>query len=155
MLKCPGCGRLGGPFRFRHHVSADGQTIRAWSCACGQRFFAAAGAEKGSAPQGNYAGFTVDYAGRLFQVSLRQIFKGESIWTLGPWQFVIEGAPDSPGRRTISLHHLGKGDLMAQWKLQPDWSVTQILRHLKSTTAPPPELDLELTARVLERICGQ
>jgi hypothetical protein len=153
VLKCPGCGRMGGPFRFRHQVRADGQMIRAWSCHCGHGFFATAGAEKGAGLQPTYPGFAVDFAGRLFQVNLRQILKNESLWTLGPWQFSVAGPPEGPGSRTIQMVHLSKGEPSVQWKIQPEWSVGQILRHLKATV-PPPEVDLELIARVLARLCG-
>lgn len=152
MLKCPSCGRAGGPFRLRHQIHADNQILREWGCPCGQGFHAAAGAEKAGGGFSPYTGFSVDWNGRPQMVTLGQMNSHESTWHVGDWTIVVHGPPDGPGTRTIVVHT--KPDrTVGEWKLQPGWSPAEISRRLKVWPLPP-ELPPDLLARVLVRVLG-
>ncbi len=117
MLKCPACGRSGGPFRLRHQIQADSQVLRSWSCPCGNVFNATGGAERVAGAQPPYSGFVAEWNGRSQPVQLQQISKHESVWAVGSWTVRVSGPPSGPGTRFVAL--LGAGeDPVAEWKLE-------------------------------------
>lgn len=150
MLKCPACGRSGGPFRLDRQIEADSQVLRAWSCPCGQQFHATAGAERTTAIQTPYMGFTLDWNGRTVPVRLGQINQRETAWKMGPWAITIAGPTSGPGTRFVALW--GTADQpVNQWRLEASWSVGEITRRLKETTLPT-DLAADLLARILVRV---
>ncbi len=152
MLKCPSCGRSGGPFRLRHQIQADNQILRNWGCPCGEAFTAVAGSEKAGGGAVAYGGFTVDLHGRSQLVSLKQINHHETVWHIGDWSIVVIGPPDGPGTRTVIVRTRANEPL-AEWKLQPGWGPAEIGRRLKAA-ALPPDLPHEVLAKVLVRVLG-
>lgn len=152
MLKCPDCGRSGGPFRLRHQIQADGQLLRGWTCPCGTTFHATAGAERPSASQAIYSGFTVEWNGKTQAVSLKQMSKHETIWAMGPWTLAVAGPPDGPGTRVVTLL-AGEEESIGEWRLQPGWGPSEIGRRLKVWPLPS-DLSPELLARVIVRVLG-
>jgi hypothetical protein len=150
VLKCPACGRSGGPFRLKLQLEADSQVLRAWSCPCGHHFHAAAGAEGAPKVQTPYMGFTVNWNGRTIPVRLGQVNKRETAWKVGPWAITITGPTSGPGTRFVSLW--GSADQpMAQWRLEASWSIGEITRRLKGTPLPT-DLTADLLARILVRV---
>jgi hypothetical protein len=123
--------------------------IRAWGCACGQAFYAVAGAERPGSVQGTYPGFTLEWSGRSQTIRLQRISKQESTWTMGPWLFSVAGAPSGPGTRFVTLW--GSGDTpLCEWRLEPGWGPAEVRRRIRARPLPD-ELDPELLARVLIR----
>jgi hypothetical protein len=149
VLKCPGCERAGGPFRLRHQIQADSQTIRAWGCPCGHTFYAVAGAERPTGAQGTYTGFTLEWNGRSQSVRLQRITKQESSWTMGPWLFSVAGPVSGPGTRFVTLWGTDNTPL-CEWRLEPGWGPAEVMRRIKARPLPD-DLDAELLARVLVR----
>lgn len=152
MLKCPACGRAGGPFRLRHQIQADSQILRSWACPCGTSFHATAGAERTASSQPPYSGFALEWNGRPQQVRLLQMGKHETNWQLGVWSIIVAGPPNGPGTRTVSLYGTAD-DPLGEWRLEPTWGPVEIGRRLR-TQALPAELDPDLLARVLVRLMG-
>ena len=149
MLKCPACGRSGGPFRLRHQIQADSQVLRSWSCPCGNVFNATGGAERVAGAQPPYSGFVAEWNGRSQPVQLQQISKHESVWAVGAWTVRVSGPPSGPGTRFVAL--LGAGeDPVAEWKLEPGWGPGEVSRRVKRGL--PDGLEAELLARVLVRL---
>lgn len=149
MLKCPACGRSGGPFRLRHQIQADSQVLRSWSCPCGNVFNATGGAERVAGAQPPYSGFVAEWNGRSQPVQLQQISKHESVWAVGSWTVRVSGPPSGPGTRFVAL--LGAGeDPVAEWKLEPGWGPGEVSRRVKRGL--PAGLEAELLARVLVRL---
>jgi hypothetical protein len=149
VLKCPACGRSGGPFRLRQQIQADSQIIRAWGCPCGQSFHSVAGAERIAGAQPPYAGFAAEWNGQSQAVRLQRITKHETAWTMGPWLITVAGPPSGPGTRFITLWGAGEEPL-GEWRLEPGWGPAEVLRRIK-VRALPTEIDPELLARVLVR----
>ena len=150
MLKCPGCGRAGGPFRLRHQVQADGQTLRAWVCPCGDSFHATAGAERAAEAQPPYTGFTMTWGGRPVAIALKQITKHETLWAVGAWHVVVNGPPSGPGTRVITLNAVDERPL-GEWRLEPGWGSGEITRRIKAK--PPTEnVDPEFLAHLFVRL---
>lgn len=152
MLKCPSCGRTGGPFRLRHQIQADNQILRNWGCPCGHMFHASAGAERAASGHSPYTGFTVDWNGRPQLVALRRMAKHETVWSVGDWSIMVMGPPDGPGTRMVSVRS-ASDEPVGEWKLQPGWGPSEITRRLKVWPLPP-ELPPDLLARVLARVLG-
>lgn len=152
MLKCPECGRTGGPFRLRHQIQADGQVLRGWSCPCGQGFHAIAGAERPSGSQSPYTGFAVEWNGRTHAVNLKKIGRHDTSWTIGAWTISVSGPPDGPGTRVVTLAD-EKEEPLGEWRLQPGWGPGEIGRRIKGWPLPS-DLPPELLARVLVRVLG-
>lgn len=152
MLKCPSCGRTGGPFRLRHQIQADSQILRSWGCPCGSSFNATAGAERPSSSPSLYAGFQIEFNGRSHIVGLKQMGKHETLWTLGPWSINVAGPGDGPGTRVITLLS-AEGEPVGEWRLQPGWGPSEVGRRLKVWPLPS-DLPPELLARVLVRLLG-
>lgn len=150
MLKCPACGRSGGPFRLRQQAVADGQLIRAWCCPCGQTFHALAGAERAPGVQGHYPGFAQEWNGRSFQVGLERISKQDVLWSLGPWTINVSGPHMGPGARQVTLWDAGD-EPVGNWRLEPGWGAAEILRRIRAR-ALPDQLEPELLARLLYRL---
>ncbi|MGE5672545.1 MAG: hypothetical protein ACM3XM_01485 [Mycobacterium leprae] len=150
MLKCPTCGRTGGPFRLRQQVQADGQILRAWACPCGNTFHATAEADRSPAVGLPYTGFTIDWNDRPQTVRLQRIVKNETTWSLGPWTIVVAGPPIGPGARTVFLYDDGP-DSVGEWRIEPGWGAGEISRRIK---ASPPTIGLhpDLLARVFVRL---
>lgn len=150
MLKCPACGRAGGPFRLRHQVQADSRILRNWACPCGQVFTAIAGTERPTASPGIYSGFQVEYEGKSHHVALRQIQSQETVWDLDGWSIVVNGPPDGPGTRIVKLVY-GADQPLGEWRLQPGWGPNEVGRRIRVWPLPP-ELAPDLLARVLVRV---
>lgn len=150
MLKCPACGRSGGPFRLRYQIQADNQVLRSWSCPCGHVFHATGGAERLAGLQQPYTGFVADWNGHSLPVRLLQMTKHETLWNFGPWSLKVVGPPSGPGTRFVSL--LGEDEKqVAEWRLEPGWGPTEVVRRIKSR--PVPEgVEPELMARVIVRL---
>lgn len=150
MLKCPGCGRTGGPFRLRHQVQADGQMIRAWACPCGETFNATAGSERASVAQPPYTGFTIAWNDRPYAIQLKKVVKNETFWSIGPWHITVVGPPNGPGTRVVSLH-AGDETPLGEWRLEPGWGPGEVTRRIK---AKPPAVDLdpEFLAHIFVRL---
>jgi hypothetical protein len=150
MLKCPACGRPGGPFRLRHQIQADSQVLRSWSCPCGHVFHATGGAERAASMQSPYTGFVAEWNGRSQPVRLQQISKHESVWAVGPWTMHITGPSNGPGARLVSL--VGSGEqALGEWKFEPGWGPAEVTRRLKARTLPD-GVEAELLARVIVRV---
>lgn len=150
MLKCPVCGRTGGPFRLRHQIQADGQTLRDWLCPCGSGFHATGGAERTASPQQTYTGFAVEWSGRTQPVRLQHMTKHESVWTMGAWTVTVAGPPGGPGTRVVTVADSGENPV-GEWRLEPSWGPLEITRRLRATPLPT-DLDPELLARIFVRL---
>jgi hypothetical protein len=151
MLKCPICGRSGGPFRLGHQIQADNQVLRSWSCPCGSLFHAAAGAERAASAQPPYTGFVAEWNGKTQPVRLQHITKHETLWGLGSLNLRVVGPPNGPGTRFVSLLGADPEDPLAEWKLEPGWGPTEVIRRTRAR-AVPPDLDMELLARIIVRV---
>lgn len=151
MLKCPTCGRAGGPFRLRHQVQADGQILRSWSCPCGQSFNATGGAERLAGTQAPYTGFVIEWNGRSLPVRLQQMNKHETVWSLGTWNIRVVGPPSGPGTRFVSLFPVGSEVPSTEWRLEPGWGPAEVTRRIRARTVPD-GVDPELMARVIVRL---
>ncbi|HYG57891.1 MAG TPA: hypothetical protein VD902_07475 [Symbiobacteriaceae bacterium] len=150
MLKCPACGRAGGPFRLGSQIHADSQVIRAWACPCGHTFYACGGAERAASAQPPYNGFTLEWNGRSQSVRLQHISKHESLWKLATWSIRIEGPSSGPGTRVVSL--LGVTDEPeAEWRLEPGWGPAEVGRRIRLRPVPD-GVDPDLLARVIVRL---
>jgi len=150
MLKCPDCGRTGGPFRLTRQIQADGQVLRSWSCPCGLTFHAVAGTERTAVAQAPYTGFSLEWGGRAQPVRLERIGKHETIWRLGPWTISVSGPPSGPGTRVVAL--IDKEDEPAgEWRLDPNWGPGEVGRRLKLRPLPP-GLEPDLLARIFVRL---
>lgn len=150
MLKCPACGRAGGPFRLRHQIQADSQTLRSWSCPCGNVYHASAGAERAASPQAPYTGFVTEWNGRSHPVRLLHMSKHETIWSVGPWTIRVAGPPSGPGTRFVAL--LGNDEVpLAEWKLEPGWGPAEVSRRIKARPMPD-GVEADLMARVIVRL---
>lgn len=150
MLKCPACGRGGGPFRLRHQVHADNQVIRSWACPCGATFHAAGGAERVAGTQPPYGGFMLEWNGRSHAVRLQQISKHDTLWSLGAWSVRVTGPPSGPGTRLVALLDQSEEPL-AEWRLEPGWGPAEVTRRIRLRPAPE-GVDPELVARVIVRL---
>ncbi|HEY8347834.1 MAG TPA: hypothetical protein VIL07_11305 [Symbiobacteriaceae bacterium] len=150
MLKCPACGRVGGPFRLCRQAVADGQLIRSWCCPCGMAFYALAGAERTPGIHGPYTGFSVEWNGRCIRVRLEKIGRHEVSWAMGPWRLVVAGPLTGPGSRQITLL-TAAGDPLAEWRLEPGWGAAEILRRIRGQPLPG-GLEPEPLARILHRL---
>ncbi|MDF2630318.1 MAG: hypothetical protein K0R39_4149 [Symbiobacteriaceae bacterium] len=150
MLKCPTCGRSGGPFRLGQQIQADNQVLRGWSCPCGSHFHAAAGAERTVSSQAPYTGFVTEWNGKTQPVRLQSIGKHETVWSLGNWSLRVAGPPSGPGTRFVSLLDTDE-ETLAEWKLEPGWGPQEVLRRTKAR-AMPEGMDADLLARVIVRI---
>lgn len=150
VLKCPGCGRTGGPFRLRQQVQADSQILRGWLCPCGASFHSSAGAERAGGVHAPYVGFDMEWNGRSLPVRLQSISKHETLWTMGSWQICVVGPPSGPGTRLVTLAN-GDGEPAAQWRLEPGWGAGEVTRRIKGSP-PPAGVDPEFLARVIVRL---
>jgi hypothetical protein len=150
MLKCPACGRSGGPFRLRHQIQADSQLLRSWSCPCGNVFHASGGAERLAGLQAPYTGFMAEWNGRSLPVRLEHINKHETLWNFGSWTIKVAGPPNGPGTRFVSLLDADEA-ILAEWRLEPGWGPAEVTRRLR--VRPVPEgVEPELMARVIVRL---
>lgn len=150
MLRCPACGRVGGPFGLSRQAVADGQLIRAWWCPCGGVFHALAGAERTPGIHEPYTGFAVEWNGRSIRVRLEKIRRHEVSWILGPWRIRVVGPLTGPGSRQITLL-AATGEPLAQWRLEPGWGAAEILRRIRGQELPG-DLEPEPLARILHRL---
>lgn len=150
MLKCPTCGRSGGPFRLGHQIQADSQILRSWSCPCGSQFHASAGAERSASSQPPYTGFVMEWNGRTQPIRLQHIGKHETNWSVGRWVLRVAGPPSGPGTRFVSLLSEDEEPL-AEWKLEPGWGPQEVLRRTKAR-AIPSDVDMDLLVRVIVRV---
>lgn len=150
MLKCPACGRPGGPFRLRHQIQVDNQIVRNWGCPCGYAFNATAGAERASSAHALYTGFTVEFNGRAHNVALKTVQQHETTWSVGAWTISVSGPSDGPGTRLVALAGNGNEPL-GEWRLQPGWGPAEVGRRIKVWPLPS-DLSPDLLARVLVRV---
>jgi DNA-directed RNA polymerase subunit RPC12/RpoP len=150
MLKCPACGRCGGPFHLRHQIQADDQVLRSWACPCGHSFHASAGAERSATIYPPYNGFTMEWNGKSFGVRLQRILRQASIWSLGRWTVTVAGPPSGPGTRVISLETAEDG-VIGEWRLDPGWGIHEIARRIKAQPLPS-DLEPEMLARLCSRL---
>lgn len=149
MLKCPACGRSGGPFRLKDGVYADGQHLCGWRCPCGQAFHAPSGAERSAAVKASYSGFMIEWNGHVQAVSLSRVSKHDAVWTMGPWQLTVSTHAPARGARIVKLR--SGTEPAAQWHLHTGSSPSEISQRLKGKPLPG-HLDPDLFVRILSRI---
>jgi len=141
---------MGGPFRLGEQAHADGRLLRAWRCPCRTSFVVPAGAERLPTVQGNYLGFTVEHQGQLFQVSLKEIRRQETLWH-GAGMTLAVSAVATAGPRAVTLTATGEAQpRTASFRIQPEGAPTDIARRLRNKGNL--ECDEQLLAEILHRI---
>jgi hypothetical protein len=131
--------------------------LRAWACPCGESFYATAGAERTSAAQPPYAGFSVVWNDRPFAIALKGIGKNETDWAIGAWAVGVAGPPSGPGTRVITMTGGTTGETggdhrtIGEWRLEPGWGPAEVARRIKAHP-PAVEVDAEFLAQVFVRL---
>jgi hypothetical protein len=151
LLRCPACGRSGGPFCVGPQAWVDRHLVRSWQCHCHQQFYALAGAERSPAPQPAYTGFLVEFNGRSHPVALRRMAKLHTLWQIGPFSLAVDTHADANGCRPFAIGRLDESAHVVRGASPPKVAAVEILPLIKSGKRLT-ETDADLLARAVSRV---